>query len=276
VAAQVVPRARRPPPPMYRLARAFRRIGTLVLVLVVLFVATAAYSAYEVARTGPSASSFTTQFAPNNTLEVEGQFNFSNGGFYPIADLSLHLLVRNGTGVYLGESAAGPKSFAAGASQVFPIDFFLPIVATGAAESLLTEDQTLQVGAWANLTYAYLFPISVSFDSNRSWGAPFANFAAAPGTPYTAGGTVEIPVTVTFDNHASFADDGTLALTIESSAHVACGAGSFALDVPPGGPYDQTTDIGLAAGCSPAGGSVVSTYTVQGGAPISLPPEPIP
>ncbi|HTT15657.1 MAG TPA: hypothetical protein VMG81_07800 [Thermoplasmata archaeon] len=263
-------------PPLYRLARALRWAGTLVFVLVLLFVATALYSAYETATSSPSAGSFSTNFATNDTLAVTGQLTFSNGGFYPIDGFTLHLNVRNASGIFIGQSTAGPVSFGPGASQVFPVTFFLPISSTGPATSLLTEDQNLEVGVWANATYAYLFPISVALNESKAWGAPFADFTASVGTPTTMGGSIVVPVTVQFQNHATFADQGTILFTVLSSEGATCGSGNLAIDVPPGSPFSQTTDVTLASGCSPAGGSLETTYVTSEGVAISLPTEAIP
>src|SRR5208282_3883687 len=110
---------------------------------------------------------------------------------------------------------------------------------------------------------------------HRALRESFVGFAASVGTPSGGGGTITIPVTVTFSNHASFPDTGTLTFLIESATQVDCGGGSFSIAVPPGNLYDQTQDVTLSSGCSPSGGQILSTYST-GGTPISLPPEAIP
>ena len=65
----------RHPPALYRLARAFRRISLVVLVLILLFIGTALYSAVEVLRSGPSTGPFTAGFGPNDTVAVSGSLN---------------------------------------------------------------------------------------------------------------------------------------------------------------------------------------------------------
>jgi hypothetical protein len=275
VADQMLPRYRRKPP-LYRLARYLSWTSTIVLVLIIVFVASAVYSAVDTARSGVGNSSFSTGFAANDTLAVTGSFTFDNGGFYPIDGFTLHLIVRNGTGEFVGDSTAGPVNFAPSVSQVFPITFYLPVSRSGPGVSLLTQDQTLGVDLWANATFATLFPISISLNSSRSWGAPFADFSASVGTPFPMGSTVEVPVTISFENHASFADAGTITVTVYSSADQDCGSGVFSLNVPPGSPYSQSTDIGLASGCNPSGGTVTTVYTNSDGISISLPTESIP
>ncbi len=275
MATPAVPQSGREPS-LYRPAQALRWASTLVLVAIVVFVATAAYSAYDVARTGAGPTSFSTSFAPNDTLAVMGQFTFTNGGFYPLNGLTLHFLVRNGSGDFVGQSTAGPESFPAGATKAFPIDLFLPISSSGPAASLLTQDQTIAVGIWANTTASYLFPVSIGVVSNRSWGAPFADLKESIGNPFLVGGTVEVPVTISFEDDASFADVGTVVVTILSSSSQACGGGNLAINVPAGEPDSQTTDIALASGCSPAGGTIETVYTTSQGVAVPLPPEAIP
>ncbi len=275
VADQVLPRYRTPPP-LYRLARALRRISVLVLVIILVVMATEVYSAYSTAKSAPTGSNFTTAFAANDTLQVSGQFTFTDGGLYPVSGFTLHVVVRNGSGVLIGTSTAGPVTFQPTVTQVFPIDFYLPIHSAGPATSLLTEDQTLGVGIWANATFGYLFPLSVALNDTRQWGAPFAEFSVGVGAPTTTGGVVDVPVTVQFQNHASFADDGTLDFAVVSSGGATCATGSFVLNVAPGQPYSQTDSVPLASGCSPAGGTVTSTYVTSDGIPISLPSESIP
>jgi len=275
VSAQLLPRYRRPPP-LYRLARALRRIGLVVLVLVLLFVASALYSAYETARGGASASDFEYAFGANNTFVLSGTLSFSDGGIYPVNGFTVHLRVANATGQVVGESSDGPVNFAPGGRATFPVTFVLPIALASAAASLLTTDQFLNETIFANATFAYVFPVSVEVAKNTSWGAPFAGLTASVGTPTTMGGTVVVPVTIQFENDASFADDGSLEVRLVSESGTVCASSTYPIDVPPETPYSQTNDFTLATGCSISGGTVVSTYTTSGGATVTLPPEAIP
>ncbi len=274
MAALVVPTHRRPPP-IYRLARALRWISTIALVALIIFAGTVVYSAVQVARSSAQSRGLSASFAANGTVEVGGSFTLSNPGIYPIDGFKLTARVANSSGVNLGQIGVGPANIAAFSTGVFPIALYLPVTASGPTASLLTVDQYLRVNAWGNATYAYLFPLSIELSENRSWGAPFEGFEASVGTPSGGGGTITIPVTVTFSNHASFSDTGTLTFLIESAAQVDCGGGSFSIAVPPGNLYDQTQDVTLSSGCSPSGGQILSTYST-GGTPISLPPEAIP
>lgn len=274
MSALVVPTHRRPPG-IYRLARGLRWLSALVFVALLIFAATVGYSAFEVARSSPQSRGLTASFAPNGTIEIGGSFTLANPGYYPIQGLALTARISNETGVFLGEVGTGPTTIAPSATAVFPLALYLPVSTTGPSASLLTEDQYLGVDAWANATYAYLFPLSVALTENRSWGAPFEGFTVSVGTPSGGGGNITIPVTVGFRNDASFPTAGTLAFVIESALLTPCGGGSFTLGVPPGDSYDETENVALSPGCSPAGGHVSSTYS-NGGTPVSLPPEGIP
>lgn len=274
MAALVVP-THREPPAIYRLARALRWLAAIILVLLILFAGSVAYSAFEVARSSMQSHGLTVSFATNGTVEVGGSFTLSNPGLYPIQGFRLSARIANSSGVYLGELDIGPTNIPASSTGVFPIAVYLPVTSSGPTTSLLTEDQSLRVTAWGNATYAYLFPLSVSLLENRSWGAPFEGFQASVGMPTGGGGTIMVPVTVTFSNHASFVDEGTLTFVVESAGMVDCGGGSFPIDAAPGALFDQTEEIGLSSGCSPAGGELLSSYSA-GGAPIPLPPEAIP
>ena len=265
----------RTPPGIYRAARAFRVASAIVFVLIVLFAVSVGYSAYEVARSSIQSHGLSASFAPNGTVEIGGSFTLSNPGFYPIQGFELTARIANASGVFLGELATGPTTVPPSSNQSFPIALYLPVSQNGPATSLLTVDQYLNVDAWANATYAYLFPISVSLAETRSWGAPFEGLTVTVGAPTVGAGGVTVPVTVSFSNHASFPQDGAFDFVIESSGFATCGSGSIPVDVPPGGYFDQTQNVALSSGCSPAGGQVLSTY-LMGTTPVPLPAEAIP
>jgi hypothetical protein len=265
----------RTPPGLYRLARAFRRISLIVLVVVLLFLASAAYSAVEVVRSGPTAGNFSAAFSSNGTVAVSGDLNFSNNGFYPISDFSVHIRVLNQSQVYLGTGSFGPVTLSSGAVQPIMVTFDLPVGTSGPGASLLTQDQVLNVSVWGNATYAYLIPVSIAVETNRSWGAPFANLEISVGTPFPGGGGFEVPVTIQFQNHAKFDESGVLQFSVVSANGPSCGGSSFSVSVPAGSAFDQSKNVPISAGCSPAGGTLNAQY-IANGLTIPLPPEAIP
>ncbi len=261
------------PPGIWRAARALRRVSTIVLVLVIVFLAIVAYSAVQVVKSKPGVGTSTTEVEPNDTIGVATSFSMSNPTYFAIQHFSLHFLILNATGAHLIDTTAGPETIAAGGTTVLPIDLYLPISAS--ETGLLTENQYLDWNVWGNASYAYLFTVSIGVNTERAWGAPFDNLSVEVGTPFVANGVEEIPVTITFADDASFADQGTLDFQVSPPAGAECAQGSFALNVPAGTDYDQTQDVGIANGCDPAGGHVAAEFLVNG-ATIPLPSEAIP
>ena len=265
----------RRPPGLYRLSRLLRRLSAVVLLVLVVYLATVGYSAYELASSSHQSGGFSASFASNNTVAVTGSLSVTNPGFYPVSGFSIALRIQNSSGALLGQLWQGPETLAAQATTSFPIALYLPIAPNSAASSLLENDQVLTVGVWGNATYAYLFPVSIHFDQNKSWGAPFADLRVSLGTPTIVNGALVVPLTLSFSNDASFAELGVLTTVLESSAGETCGTVSFTLNVPSQTAYDQTQNVVLTSGCSVAGGSADSTFTGEG-TTVALPPEPLP
>ncbi|MGP8072359.1 MAG: hypothetical protein ACLPZM_04425 [Thermoplasmata archaeon] len=263
------------PPPLYRLARALRRLSLLVLVLLILYTASVVYSAVETARSSSQLSGVSATFGANGTVILSSTLRLNNNGFYPVDDLTLSVRVTNTSGVFLGDATIGPVTLSSQGSASYPLTLYVPVNATGPGPSLLTEDQTLPVRVWANATFGYLFPLALSFADNRSWGAPFADLQFSVGAPTLLNGTESVPVTLSFSNHAPLSDSGALHFAVLSSGGTLCGSGTFTMNVPTETPYSQTLPVSLAAGCSPAGGEVTSTF-VAPAYTIVLPPEAIP
>ena len=274
MSALVVP-SHRQPPGIYRAARALRWVGGIVLVLLIIYATTVAYSAYEAAHATVESRNLSDVLVANGNLDVSGSFTLSNPGLYPIAGVTLTARLANDTGVYLGTATAGPQTVAGGSAATFPIAVMLPIAGSTAAESLLFVDQYIDVSAWANITYAYLFPLSVALTEARSWGAPFEGFHATVGAPYEEDGSLFAPVTLTWSNHASFTEQGSIAFAIDSASGATCGGGSYPMDVAPDGAYDETEAVTLNPTCSPEGGELLTSVTIDGSS-TPLPPEPIP
>ena len=265
----------RTPPPLYRLSRLLRRLSLVVLLVTVVFLATVAYSAVRLVQSSPQTGGYSASFASNDSVAVTGALQLSNPGIYPVAGFTLGLRVLNSSGDFLGALRAGPVTLAAGATTQFPVALYLPIAAGTPAESLLVNDQYLTVGVWGNATYAYLFPISVHFTQTKFWGAPFSGLKITAGTPTLIGGSLVVPVTVTFTNDAPFTEFGNLDVQVVQANGLVCGSGSFSLNVLPEALFDQTQNLGLSAGCSTAGGHVSAEF-VSGGTTIPLPPEGLP
>jgi len=263
------------PPGAYRLARALRRAATVAIVLIVVLVATEAYSAVRLASSSPHSGNLVASFGPNDTMLLTGSFYLTNSGLYPLSGLTIAFQVRNATGTLIATGTAGPASAAPGQNASIAAVLRLPVDPNGPGASLLTVDQTLVVDVAGNVTVGYLFPVGVAADMNQSWGAPFANLTATPGTPVPAGADVDVPVTVTFSDDASFADVGTLAYAVVPPSGTPCTNGSWAIDVPAGSPYDQTQTVAVPTSCPTTGTVLTLAYTTDG-VTMALPPEAFP
>ncbi len=268
MASVLLPHFRRPPP-LYRLALALRRVGLLVLVLILLGLALEAYSVSEVVRTMPSNSGFSSQFLPNGTFELAGSFHLPNGGFLPISDFRLHLRLLDEARAFLGESETGPLTLAPGSNTSIPIVVYLPFTAGSSVDSLLTVDQTLEVQVWANATYGYLFPAGIAIATNDSWGAPFANYAVTT----TSAGAGVLAVQITYQNHAAFDEVGSLDFAVVASGGATCGTGSLAVNVPSQQSFQETQNVAIASGCDPTGGTVTASFLAPADVVVPLPTE---
>ncbi|HZY91381.1 MAG TPA: hypothetical protein VFG07_01200, partial [Thermoplasmata archaeon] len=70
-------------PPLYRLARALRRLSVLVLVLLILFTASVVYSTSQLAQTPPQVGTFSVAFGSNGTMILASSLSIDNPGLYP-------------------------------------------------------------------------------------------------------------------------------------------------------------------------------------------------
>ncbi|MCI4343871.1 MAG: hypothetical protein L3J92_07175 [Thermoplasmata archaeon] len=256
MSGQIYPSSRRPPP-LYRLARALRRASVFVLVVLILFATTVVYSTVEIRQSPPRVGSFSVEFQSNGTIALTSNLTLSNPGFYPIQAFTLDVRVVNGTGVFLGAFGLGPTALEGAASNVYPIALYLPVSDTGPGASLLVDSQYLALSVWGNATFGYLFPAGLSIENSRHWGAPFSNLAYSVGN-VTPNGT--LPVTIAFQNAASFPDAGTLQLSVLSAAGIVCGGATWTVQVDPGQQFLQTQPVTLSPGCSPLGGKVTGDY----------------
>jgi hypothetical protein len=268
-----LPRPRQRPPGIYRAARALRRLAIVVLVLVIVFVGLVAYSAVQIVKDRPQVGQSATTFEPNGTVGLTTSFSLNNPTFFPIQSFGLQFRIVNASGDLLIADSTPVTSIASQSSAVVPVAFYLPLSASD--ESLLTTDQYLTWEVWGNATYGYLFPVSLGVQTQRSWGAPFENLTFTVGTPTMMGGTLVVPVTLSFANDANFADDGTLEFEVVSSGGATCSSGSFAIDVAPSNSYMGSQNVPVQSGCDPSGGHLNAQYLTDGTS-IPLPPEPIP
>src|SRR5580658_4408082 len=248
-------------PPLYRLARGFRRASALVLVLLILFTLSVVYSTSELSQSPPQVGSFSVGFGSNGTLILAGSLTIGNPGFYPIQGLSLVARVTNASGDYLGSFGFGPEAVASQATDEFPLDLYVPVSTTGPGASLLVRSQYLEIGIWGNATFGFIFPAGVTISNSQRWGAPFSDLSISVGNASVNG---TIPVTISFQNEASLAEAGTLRAAVVATNGITCGSASWTIDVSMGQQFDQTQAVALSPGCSPAGGTLVTEFITPG------------
>ena len=253
------------PPGLYRLGRLLRALGTVVVVVVFVVVGLAVYSATRVRPEASTSSSASSALLANGTAELSGTFNLSNPGYFGFSHFQLAARVGLPQGGLLGVGGSPMLDIPAGSTGSIPLTIYLPIAASPAIASLLTTDSTLPIHLWANTTYAGLVDLALHLTMNYSWGAPLAQFNATPGSPtLQPNGTVLVPVTVTFQDHAFFGVVGTVEVRVSSASGMTCADPIVSVATPAHGSFDQTFAIYASSACNPSGGQAVVTYTGNG------------
>ncbi len=258
--ANRTPRPR--PPTLYRAARAIQRISAVLLVLVLIFAGVATYSGIRFAQGVQQGSSqqlggFTTRFTANQTLDLSAQYPLNNSGVLPVNGLSIALAVRNPLGVLLTRGSTGGVQIASGGRAAVPFSLAISLSNSSPAGSLLVTDQELSIFIWANVTYAYLFPVQLSFEQSYGWGAPFHGLSTTFATPFVLpNGTVGVNSTLSFSDHLNLTLQGSLELRLDSAGGSTCGVLSYPMDLHSGVDYQSTQTAYLVSGCNPLGGTV--------------------
>lgn len=267
-------------PPLYRLRQLFSLASALSLVALVLAVVTAGVSAGEFVVGAQSASNFRAQSTSYSLVanEVIAHANYSipNAGFYSIGGLTMMAVISNSS-IQPGPVAvahAGPVTIPGGShgtlALVVPFNLSSP-----AGTFLLTHDAQLATALWVNGTYAVLFPVSIATTYEATWGAPFARLAFSAGAPASqSNGTVQVAVTLSFENHASITLAGVVRATVVDPHGDHCGSAVFPI-LNNGGPETVTAEVWIPTTCPTSGDTVVATVELNGLA-LPLPPEPLP
>ncbi|HEV2317019.1 MAG TPA: hypothetical protein VGV89_05545 [Thermoplasmata archaeon] len=248
-----------------RLARVFFLIGTVVLVVLLLYVAAAVVYASQVTNSGTSGTSVTT--GPGDTLEIRSGFNVSDPGPFAISHLTIvsHLAHPDGTPWLAGRS--GAVDIPGGSVRTLTISLPIALEDLGASRSLLVNDSSLPWMVWVNATYAGLVGIALSSNSTYAWGAPFHGFNASFSAPARLpNGTWVENATFSFSNHSPLDLAGNLTLTAHAAGGAACGSVRVPVDAPSQATYQSSPTVYLPSGnsCSPAGGTYSATWTGMG------------
>jgi hypothetical protein len=233
---------------------------------------------------GGMSGSSSMELAPNNMVEFPNNISISNDGFFTVTDFQLHEILSMQSGAVLSEGSSPSVSIPAGSSQtVSPSPTIGFKLGQGTTQTLLTKDTNLTMNFGINVSYAYLFTLSLQLSSNYSWGAPFSDYLAVVSPVTSANGSQSVTVRVTFQNDASFPVGGSFTLTLLSNSNQQCG--TTTLSVPStggsgnggGSSFNQTTGpVTLTAGCTPHGGGHVETGFASPDLNLDLPLEAVP
>ena len=249
-----------------------RWASTGVLLVIVIFLATAVYSASQIRPHVSTANGASDVLEANGAVRLTSLVNISNPGFYPLTNVQLAVNIVLPTS---GDSLHGnstPLDISGGLTQSVPLTISVPLTSFGAV-SLLTNDATLPTDAWFNATYAYLFPIHVLVPANISWGAPFEGLTNSISPPVPQNNsTVLVSFTTQFQNQASFDDSGQLVFSINNAGDRTCLAHSIQIYVPAGQSFTQVSSVYVPTSCDLNGGHIVSAF-VGPGFQVQLPSE---
>ena len=263
-------------PLLYRLARGISLAATVVLVVLILYLAATVYSVSKARPGGGSGSAAQESFA-DGVLEVTYALNFSNPGFLPIRGVELASVVDAPNNTSRLAIASSPDvALGPGATARIPISLDIPLDANPALEPLLTRDAELPTGVWANVTASSFFSISVNVTTLTRWGAPFAHLDLAPGPPTSDGGAVAEPFALSFDNDAIFALNGTLRLTASGTGGCTASIPPVDLDVASETAFAQTVPATIPAACADATWNSFGGGYAESGWNVTIPPEALP
>ncbi|MCI4336374.1 MAG: hypothetical protein L3K17_04145, partial [Thermoplasmata archaeon] len=171
------------PPRSYRISRALRRLGIVALVVLLVYVGVAGYSATQihVASIGQNVSAA----AQGKTVTITAGIEITNGGWVPISAVSILTFVwfPNGGGL-IGQSTSPVVDIGAESTVTIPVTVTVPLNLSSAARnggiSLLTHSLNLPASTWANATYAGLATLHLTDSAAIPWGAPFYELNVTP------------------------------------------------------------------------------------------------
>ena len=255
-----------------RISRWLQLAGTILLVLLFLFLATVGYSASRLGVSSPSNGSSQTAFG-HDVVTLTRSINLTNGGLYPITGLTFDVLAQEVGGSLVGKTTGAAISVGAGTTDQVPVVITVNVAPGSAGQPLLISGAWLDVSGWLNGTLGYMLSVSVGVNpsSALSWAPPFSGF----GVHVTSVGNVA-NVTVSFTDATPIPLVGTMTVALASAAGTSCGTPSLPIDAPAQGSqlYSASVVTALAAGCTPA--TAVATLVASTGQfSFTLPEVPI-
>jgi hypothetical protein len=262
-------------PPLLRASRACFALGAVALVVLVLYIGSAAYYATRV--TSPGTAEESARVLPGQILQVGATVNLSNPGPFPISGLTLAGTIELPNGSAWGTGSSPPVSLTGGSTLpvTLAVNLFLPMLA-GASDALLVNSSDLPFQVWVNGTYAALVGVALEYNASYHWGAPFAGLNVGFGSPTAyPNGTFAIPATVAFTNDAPIGLDGNATVSIVSTTGQVCGGLFLPVHAPSHAPYQGSATMYLPSGCSLSGAAYHLAWSGMGFS-VSLPGGTLP
>lgn len=265
-------------PALYRASGYISLAATVVALLLVLYVGLVIYSASQI-RPGSGGGTAIQQNVTSDGFELTAAVNFSNPGFLPIDQVRLSSVVDlPGHGGLLAQGSSPNVTAAPGTVAKVPLVMVIPFSAGSAGQMLLTHDAMLPAAVFANVSFARLFAVRIEIPTNISWGAPLADLNITPGTPTVTNGTEELPLELSFDDHAPFPVAGTAAVTVVGSGGAGCTATAapFTLAAASHGSDSSASQLSAPAGCTFGAGDLLTGSFTSSAWSAPLPPETLP
>jgi hypothetical protein len=217
---------------------AIRALGwatTVLWVLVILFSGTVVYSATQIRMNLKEKPQVT---ASNNSLKMSIPFSVNNGGLYDISELNITTCVvaENETIISRSTSLVPLIPKASTVNATHDISLGLDDIFAKNLTYMLFNDANLSVDMFVGLTYAYVLPLKISFNTTMPWGAPLYNLTVGDISIVSPN---QVNVSLSFENHAFFSLNGTIRLEIVDGFNRLMGSGATDIFVPPEGSYDD-------------------------------------
>ena len=269
------------PSALYRLGQILRVLAILAMVFLVIFLATVALSAAQMGvgigrqagtlHHSVSATIVGTSVLVNVTFPVPNQGYYNVGGLTLVAIFSNQSIQLSPIAVTEGGPVTIPGHGKGNLSLLTAFDMGQP-----AGPFLLLNDAGIQGTLWLNASYAAVIPVNLEVAFHYHWGAPFANLSYATGTPFLGpNSTVEIPVTIHFENHTpGLKLAGNLSVTVTQPNGVVCTHQTFPVKTF-NGPVTLSETFIAPDTCTLSGDKITSVFTAPG-IHVDLPTETIP
>ena len=268
--------ARPRPPPLYRLSRIFRLASVVMVIIIIAYLGVAVSSLLQLQPSDVSGVNSVNPSLDETGASLAMNIEVKNPGLAPVNSVAVNFSVQLENHTLIANGGLPTVQIAPSGTGRFPFSVNLTFAPGGAAEGLLFNDHQLWIFFGVNATYAYLFMAHVGLWGKFSWGAPFFGYTSSVGTPTNeSNGSVLVPVTVSFTNHARFGLTGNITTALADSAGVVCSTTTTPIPVPAGAEFNQTIPITATPACLSTATTVQVTWVVGPHLTIVLNPEPL-